>query len=449
MPEPTPAGPMDARPAGRSDRDPAGTPSALVAGDWHLASVTIAGLLELGYAVRCWTDDAAAFERIVSGTRAANEPRVRDILRDGLSRGRLDAALGLLPATEAARDCDLGIVAFDSSTTADGRMVDARPIRAAEHLLASHGGERPVVVSSQVRAGTLDGVLRAAGLPADSPALVHLPENLRLGRAIDDFLRPHRVIVGCNAATPPTAVEALLTALAPRNTEAELVKHGTNAYLAACITLANDVGTIAARLGADPWRVLAGVRADERVAPGAPLRPGEAYSGATLQRDVRALWEAGMAIGRDGLFRAISQSNAVHALQPVALLDRCLDGLDGRRICLLGLTYKPDVSTLRDSAAVRLAHELAALGCRVTAYDPVAEPDPLDGVQRCGSLAEAAADADCLVLTVEHDEFARLSEPDFRPLRPRHHVLVRTRSPERASRVATPAGWRSVDLWQP
>jgi UDPglucose 6-dehydrogenase len=266
-----------------------------------------------------------------------------------------------------------------------------------------------------------------------------------------DFLHPARVVVGCHGDRPPRAVADLLAALEPGRTlimtlvEAEMVKHGTNAYLAFCITLANDLGVIAGHLGADPLVVMDGVRADERVAERAPLRPGEAYAGATLTRDVRALWEHGEPIGRDGLFRAISNANSVHALLPMAVLDRVLDGLAGRRICLLGLTYKPGVSTLRDSPGLRLGRELQAQGAAVTAYDPLAEQDDLGGVLRHATFAGAARDADCVVLVVEHEDFA--GPAVFEGAAPRGNLLLRLTGAERHSRVPTPAGWRSVDPW--
>lgn len=428
--------------------------SVLVAGDWHLASVTVAGLLELGYQIGVLACDQGAFGEFAAGERAANEPGTAKILDRARVDGSLFPVIGDDAMRTAACDSALSVVAYDSRTRADGTVVDLRPARTAALLLAATGGSRPVVLTSQVRVGTSDEVLRTVGLAPDTDALVHMPENLRLGQGIEDFLRPHRLVAGCNAPVLPESVRELLTHFAAgvvvrvSLVEAELVKHGTNAYLAMCITLANDIGTISGCLGADPVRVMDGVRADARVAVNAPLQPGAAYAGATLQRDVMALWEAGAPIGRDGLFRAISRANAVHALEPLALLDRCLDGLSDRRICLLGLTYKPGVSTLRDSPAALIANELAAHGCAVTAFDPVAEDTELMGVSRCADLQEAVLGADCVVLTVEHDAFAGVVGPGLGDTSPRRRLLVRTGVRERDSRVPTPDGWTSVDLWQ-
>lgn len=431
-------------------------PDVLVCGDWHLASVTAAGLVQLGYVVHIRPGDPGAaddvaFEEIAAGRRAANEPRVADILAAARAEGALRAVLDDAQTANVLRAARLSLVAYDTVTAADGTVTDSRPAVTTEKLLRHRERSGPVVLLSQVRAGTSDAAVTAAGLQAGSPDLVHLPENLRLGHAVPDFLHPARVIVGCNAPEVPAAVRTLLsqlsagTVLTMSLVEAELVKHATNAYLAACITLANDVGTIAGHLGADPATVLDGVRADERVADRAPLRPGEAYAGATLHRDVRALCERGELIGRDGLFRAIARANTVHALAPLAVLDRRLDGLAGRRICLLGLTYKPGVSTLRDSPGLRLARELRAQGADVTAYDPVAEAADLPGMRRCDSLAAAACDADCVALVVEHEAFT--DPTGFDGLAPRGRVLLRLTGSERRSRVATPPGWESVSTW--
>ena len=426
----------------------------LVVGDSHLATVTIAGLLELGYTVYSRLDDSdtpddSAVAQLFRGERAAGEPEVADILATGLTRGVLRQA-NRQPAAESAGS-ELTVVAYDSCTATNGTMVDLRPTATATTMLAAPGRVGPVILMSQVRAGTGDAVLAAAGLTGDSPDLVHIPENLRLGRSFQDFLRPHRLVIGCNGH-PPAAVGRLVDLLQPVQlrtmtlVEAELVKHATNAYLAACITLANDVGIIAGHLGADPATVMDGVRADPRVAETAPMRPGAPYAGATLQRDVRALWEHGEPIGRDGLFRAISNANSAHALSLLAVLDRRLDGLAGRRICLLGLTYKPGVSTLRDSPGLRLADALIAHGTQVAAFDPVAEEFVPTEVQRHADMHAAADGADCVVLVVEHDAFTVPNA--LESLRPARNLLLRLTGSARQSKVATPAGWISVDPWR-
>ncbi|MFB7496509.1 UDP binding domain-containing protein [Streptomyces sp. NPDC056161] len=430
-------------------------PDVLVVGDWHLASVTVAGLTEAGYTVTLragcpWEADPAAAQALLAGRRAAGEPRVAEVMAGAAAAAGIRTAEGADETQAAAVTTDLIVIAFDSRTTADGSMADDRPARSAEHLLCTVGRTAPVLLTSQVRAGTCDRTLATTGAAPES--LVHAPENLRLGRSMADFLRPHRLVLGCAALELPPAVKELTARLEPGRVlhtglvEAELIKHGTNAYLAACITLANDIGAVTAWLGGDPQTVLEGVRADERVAASAPLRPGGPYSGATLQRDVRALWEQGEPVGRDGLFRAISAANSVHSLAPLAVLDRRLEGLRGRRICLLGLTYKPDVTTLRDSPARTLAHELSAQGAHVTAYDPVADQEEIAGLHRHARLAEAADGADCLVVVAEHRAF---THPGFLDaVRPRRPLLLRLAGTRTDSSVATPPGWQSIDPWQ-
>lgn len=431
-------------------------PDVLLVGDWHLASVTATALVQLGYTVHLRPDplqttDTEAFDTFARGERSADEPGVAETLTAAADRGTLRPVRHKEQAADVLRTAKLSIVAHDTATATDGTVTDPRPAAALRELLSHPDRTGPVVVLSQLRAGTCDAALHDAGLTAGTTDLVHLPENLRLGRAVTDFLRPARTVVGCNAPELPTAVRDLLDLLAPTNelrmslSEAELVKHGTNAYLALCITLANDLGTIAGSLGADPATVLDGVLADNRVADTAPLRPGEAYAGATLHRDVRALVEKGLPVGRDGLFRAIAHSNAVHALAPLAKLDKELDGISGRTVCLLGLTYKPGVSTLRDSPALRLGRELTAQGASVTAYDPIAEHTDLGAIRRATTLAEAVDGAHCTVLTVEHPAF---SDPAlFEAARPRRTLLMRLTGAERRSHVPTPPGWKSVDPW--
>ncbi|WP_341855835.1 UDP binding domain-containing protein [Brachybacterium sp. GPGPB12] len=356
-------------------------------------------------------------------------------------------------ADEADLDRALGsavlvAVAYDSRTTVNGETDDSRSEDAVRALLARGVSGPAILLSSQVRAGTCERLLRSSGLPADSRALVHVPENLRLGSALEDFLHPERLVVGCNAPDLPPVVAELVAQWNARDTrrvrlvEAELVKHGTNVFLSMCIVFANDLGWIARELGADPVAVMEAVRADSRVSPKAPLRPGQAYAGATPQRDVRALWEAGEMFGRDTLFAAVSRSNASHALAPVALLDRILDGLYQRRVCLLGLTYKPGITTLRDSPALRLAKELTAFGCTVTAHDPHAEQIALDAVDRRCTVSSAATDADCVVLVTAHEEYLSL---DLGSLSVRRTNLLDLCAA--APSLSGRDGWRLHDMW--
>ena len=425
------------------------TPEVLVVGDWHLASVTSAGLLSYGYRVHAWDADAAARSVLAAAGGTAAEPGVRPELRQAREQGRYTVVPDETALAEIVATVELAVVGYDSRTTVDGEMIDTRIAEAVGLLLRLGRGRCPVLLSSQVRAGTCDQLLTSAGEPTDSPLLVHVPENLRLGRALDDFRHPQRVVIGCNADRLPEPVERLAARWDPARVvrvnlvEAELIKHGTNGFLSACIVFANDLGWLARDLGADPFRVLAGVQADPRIGSHAPLRPGQAYAGATLQRDVRALQEAGEPCGRDGLFAAISRANSNHALAPVGYLDRLLDGLAERRICLYGLTYKPNISTLRDSPALRLAGELAAHGCRVTGYDPLADDLPPGDIHRYPTPAEAAAGADCVVLVTAHDGF---DEIDFATLRPRRRRLLDLCGA--GGRVKGLADWQVYDMWR-
>ena len=420
----------------------------VVVGDWPLASVTSAGLLNLGYSVRGWDRDRDAREVLETLGGTAGEPGVADVLATAAADGRYVVLADEVDLDQALGGAGLVVVAYDSRTTVDGEIDDSRSEDAVRALLERGVSGPAIMLCSQVRAGTCERLLRSSGLPADSQALVHVPENLRLGSALEDFLHPERLVVGCDAPELPPAVAELVARWKARDirrvrlVEAELVKHGTNVFLSMCIVFANDLGWIARELGADPVAVTEAVRADSRVSPKAPLRPGQAYAGATLQRDVRALWEVGELFGRDTLFAAVSRSNASHALAPVALLDRILDGLYQRRVCLLGLTYKPGIATLRDSPALRLAKELTAFGCTVTAHDPHAEQIALDAVDRHCTVSSAAAEADCVVLVTAHEEYRSLDLGSLPVRRPNLLNLCAA-----ASNLRGHDGWQLHDMW--
>ena len=254
-----------------------------------------------------------------------------------------------------------------------------------------------------------------------------LPENLRLGRALEDFLHPDRVLIG---ADDDAAWERASGVLAPFHaapmrmglSAAEMAKHATNAYLALCVAFANELAWLAIAAGADPSEVAAGLRADPRVSPSAPLRPGAAFSGATLTRDLVTLRDLGERCGRPELFAAVIEANERHANVALEWLEDSLGSLRGRHIAVAGLTYKPGTSTLRDSLPLRLVHALLEHGATVSAWDPTAETfEPPAGFTRSPSLEACVHNADALaVMTALPD----LANADWAALRPAQRLVI-------------------------
>jgi UDPglucose 6-dehydrogenase len=203
---------------------------------------------------------------------------------------------------------------------------------------------------------------------------------------------------------------------------AEMAKHATNAYLAFCVAFANDLAWLTLAAGADPSEVAAGLRADPRVSPSAPLRPGTAFSGATLTRDLVTLRDLGEGCGRPELFAAVIDANERHSNVALTWLEESLGSLEGRRIAIAGLTYKPGASTLRDSLPLRLVQTLLERGATVNAWDPGADIfEPPAGFARSSSLEAGIQGADALVVMTALPE---LADVDWDALRPARRMVV-------------------------
>jgi UDPglucose 6-dehydrogenase len=248
------------------------------------------------------------------------------------------------------------------------------------------------------------------------------PENLRLGKAIEVFTRPDRVVVGLQSQDDRGKVGSML---APFSTNivwmgleaAEMTKHAINAFLATSVTFMNEIAAICEQVGVDAKEVERGLKSEQRIGPGAYLSPGAAFSGGTLARDITTLIDLGQ--GREvpvTLVSAVRDSNTRHQSWPLRKLKERLGSLAGRRVALLGLTYKPGTDTLRRSAAVELALALRAEGAVVIAFDPMvgALPDYLAGqIELASTAANALARADAVVLATQWPEFRNLPWTDL------------------------------------
>jgi UDP-glucose 6-dehydrogenase len=229
-----------------------------------------------------------------------------------------------------------------------------------------------VIVSSQLPVGSV------ARLEAMAPKLrfAASPENLRLGKAIEVFTKPDRVIVGVRDDATKATVTKLFAPITDRIEwmsveSAEMTKHAINAFLALSVTFANELASVCERVGADAKEVERGLKTESRIGPKAYLAPGGAFAGGTLARDVAFL----TALGKQHalvlpLLGGVRPSNEAHKHWPQRRLIDRLGEIAGKTIAVWGLTYKAGTDTLRRSASVELCRDLAARGAKVVAWDP-------------------------------------------------------------------------------
>lgn len=387
-----------------------------VYGLWHLGCVTAACLADLGFEVRGLDDDAGTVKELASGKAPLFEPGLDELIRKGLASGRLSFHSDMKKALSGA---DLLWVAFDTPVDeedrADTGYVERKTLGALAHL--RRGGK--VVVSSQAPVGFVRALERAAAkkYPGKKLLFAVSPENLRLGAALSVFLNPDRIVIGVRSEEHLAGFEPLFSKISPRlewmRTEsAEMTKHAINSFLAMSVVFANEIAGLCEAVGADAAEVARGLRTEARIGPKAYVGPGTAFAGGTLARDINFLVGAGDRLSRNALLlKAVRESNNVHKDWIKAKLGEVIGELKGRKVAVLGLTYKPGTSTLRRSLSVELCKWLASRGASVAAYDPLAErlpPELAAAIKVSPSIPGAVSGADCVIVGTEHPEFRQL-----------------------------------------
>jgi UDPglucose 6-dehydrogenase len=394
-----------------------------VHGLWHLGCVTAACLAEGGHHVVGLDPDPGVVRELDAGRLPLHEPGLAELLAAGRAAGRLEFRAD----PSALADVDALWITLDTPVDDDDRADPAVVRRALDAAASALPAGALVVVSSQVPVGFTRDAARA--WPALRFACV--PENLRLGRALDAFRRPERVVAG---TLDPSARADVARLFAPFTSalewmgveSAEMTKHALNAFLATSVAFANEVARVCEHVGADAREVERGIRTDPRVGPKAYVSPGAAFAGGTLARDLRYLAAFG-ARHRvatplvDGVLASNAAHLAAHRDEVEALLAR-----PDAVAAVLGLAYTPGTSTLRRSSAVALCRALHGRGVRVRAHDPAvrALPDELGAaVTLCPTAEDALTGADVAVVATAWPEYRELA-PDAVVARMRRPCVV-------------------------
>ncbi|MBF0561868.1 MAG: UDP-glucose/GDP-mannose dehydrogenase family protein [Alphaproteobacteria bacterium] len=392
-----------------------------VQGLWHLGSVTAACLADAGFITVGLDDDARTVDNLKRAVPPLFEPGLAELVQSGLEAGRLSFTTD---AAAAVADADLVWITFDTPVDDEDRADVDFVRRRVESLFPYLKDGAAVLVSSQMPVGSVRGLATrfAAAAGGRRVGFACSPENLRLGKAIEVFKQPERIVIGTDDAADGGLARRRIEPVAGRFCPhlmwvsieaAEMVKHALNAFLATCVTFINEVATVCEQVGADAAEVEAALRAEPRVGRKCYIRPGAAFAGGTLARDVTFLAELAERHGLSlPLLGGILPSNQVHRNWPLRRLTELLGGVAGRRIAVLGLAYKPGTDAIRRSVAIELAYGLVRAGARVTSFDPVVRtlPDDLAGrVTLETTLGAALAGAEALVIATEWPEFKALT----------------------------------------
>ena len=407
-----------------------------VIGTGYVGIVSGACFAETGHHCICVDVDQAKVERINSGLAPIHENGLDEILKRHVGH-RLVATTDL---ARAVHDTEITFIAV--GTPFDGQHIDLRYVREAARQIGAALKTKPswhgVVVKSTVVPGTTDDVVKvelekASGKKAGIDFGVGMnPEFLTEGTAVDDFMRPDRIVIGGSDERTIAAQREVYAAfadtptLATNNKTAEMIKYTSNAVLATLISFSNEIGNLCSTLGGvDAADVMRGVHMARyfatptagggRVQAGISsfLWAGCGYGGSCLPKDTKALSAHGASRGMAmPLLDAVISTNLAQPEHMLKLLGKHFPSFAGKRVALLGLAFKEDTDDMRESPAIPLAKLLLERGAVVSGYDPVARETaraalPAE-VKLVGTLAEAIAGADALLLVTRWDEFRQL-----------------------------------------
>jgi UDPglucose 6-dehydrogenase len=401
-------------------------------GTGYVGLVTGACLAEMGNHVLCVDIDAAKVERLKRGEIPIYEPGLESIVQRNHAGGRLDFTTEAAPAIAHG---ELIFIAVGTPPDEDG-SADLQYVQKVASTIGRHLDRYAVVVNkSTVPVGTADRVREAvaAELAARQATVefdvVSNPEFLKEGAAVEDCLRPDRIIVG---ASSERAVALLRKLYAPFNRNhdrmvvmdersAELTKYAANAMLATKISFMNEIANIAERVGADVELVRQGIGSDPRIGYSF-IYPGAGYGGSCFPKDVQALERTAHAHGYEArLLGAVEAVNQQQKSKLFELISRHLDGkLAGRTIALWGLAFKPNTDDMREASSRRLMELLWDAGAKVRAFDPEAREEAQrlygdrDDLVLCEHAMDALQGADVLAVVTEWKAFR---SPDFRAIR--------------------------------
>jgi UDPglucose 6-dehydrogenase len=368
----------------------------------------------LGHHVTCAERDESKVERLSRGEVDIVEPRLAEIVERGLSSGRLSFVHASAIA-EAVADARFVFFCLPTPMGLAGQ-VDLTSFDTAVLGVRDALPDGCVVVNkSTVPVGTAERV--AALIGRSSISVVSNPEFLREGYAVDDFLNPDRIVLGSDRTSAAQQVAALYDSLAAPTifmdtASAELVKYAANGFLAAKLSFVNEIAELCERLGADISSVTRGMGYDPRIGK-SYLLPGPGWGGSCLPKDTAGVLYTSKQLGLDlPLLEAIVQSNESHKSRIVERIRVAAGGsLSGKRIGLLGLTFKAGTNDLRHSPALAVADLLALAGTELTAFDPAVPqdiPGVTDGITVVPDAYQAVKDADVVVLLTEWSAFREL-----------------------------------------
>ena len=395
-----------------------------VVGTGYVGLVVGACFAENGNTVICVDNDEAKVRALEQGQVPIYEPGLEELVARNRREERLAFTTSLAQAAAASH---IVFIAVGTPSGADGAADLTNVLEVAREVAGAIDGYTIIATKSTVPAGTAARLREVLAAATSQPfSVVTNPEFLKQGAAIDDFMRPDRVVIGADDERAARTMRALYAPFTRTGApimvmdcaSAELSKYAANAMLATRVSFMNEMANICEALGADVDEVRRVIAADRRIGP-AFLFPGVGYGGSCFPKDLRAL--AGLARGNGCESRILDAVEAVNQAQQSRLVARMqahFGSLAGKTIALWGLAFKPRTDDMREAPSIAIAAGVLAAGGRVAAYDPQAMETARTVMDRRVTYAPSAYDvlrgADALAIVTEWNAFR---EPDFARMR--------------------------------
>lgn len=390
-----------------------------VIGTGYVGLVTGACFAEFGVEVTCVDVDASKIERLNNGEIPIYEPGLDTIVEKNVKANRLHFTTDIKSAVEQAL---VIFLAVGTPPKEDGSPDMSFYQQAAKDIAESMNGYKVLVTKSTVPVGTGKWLREFVKLNLKIEAnfgVASNPEFLREGAAIEDFMRPDRVVIGSNEEDAIAIMKDLYRPLYLIETPivitsleaAELIKYAANAFLATKITFINEVANLCDAIGCDVHDVARGMGMDNRIGRKF-LHPGPGYGGSCFPKDTRALTTVADSFGVETLIvDAVIEANERQRLAMVPKIEKIVGDLSGKTVGVLGLSFKPETDDMRESPAIEIIKALQSKGAKIRAYDPVAMNEAkhcLPDIEYAENEYKAIDGADVLVFLTEWNQFRAL-----------------------------------------
>jgi len=391
-----------------------------VVGTGYVGLVTGACFAEFGVHVTCVDKDVAKLDLLKQGEVPIFEPGLKELIGKNVKEGRLTFTVD---AGSAIQQALVIFIAVGTPSSPDG-SADLSYIREVASTIAQHlDGYKVIVTKSTVPVGTgqvIEEIIhreRSTEAPFD---VVSNPEFLREGSAIEDFMRPNRVVIGAGSEQAVAIMRDLYRPLYLIETPfvitdvatSEMIKYASNAFLATKVSFINEMANICERVGADVRQVAKGMGLDGRIGPKF-LHPGPGFGGSCFPKDLMAIDKIA---GEQGysfeIVRAVMRVNKRQRARMVEKIVRAAGGVSGKILAVLGLTFKPNTDDLREAPSIPIIRGLQRRGATIRVFDPAGMGEArrmLHRVEYAGDAYEAARDAHALIILTEWNQFRNLN----------------------------------------